>query len=72
MTEIFLEGFIIVTVFEGEYSEGVPEVMDTVGIKAEGFCDLVVVEVCLFRVDRCTVLFGKDKVNIFAVFVFDV
>ena len=66
MTEIFLDGFIIISVLERDNGKGVTEVMDTAGIKVVLRGNLVVMEICLFGVDGCSVRIGEDKLGGFA------
>lgn len=52
VSEVFLDRFIIISVLERENGEGVSEVVDSGSVNAEPPCEFVVVEVCLFGVDR--------------------
>ena len=66
VTEIFLDGFIIISVLERDNGKGVAEVMDTAGIKVVLRGNLVVMEICLFWIDRRSIRIGEDKLGGFA------
>ena len=61
MSEIFLYGLHVVTVLQGEHSEGVAQIMHT-GIRCSGHCcDFLMMGVEPLRVQMVAEGIGKDQ-----------